>query len=138
MKKEEVRATVSSCTPSETVIRGTVAPCFEITVDFRTSKGIVQKSFKRGTAIDVGTTLNMSYDHRNDTVEPSTKETTKVNNVPIVLGSLITAAIIIGSIVIVATHSGMSDKNVGCFIGLIMCLAFAWGGIFIKFIYGRL
>lgn len=135
MKKEEVRATVSGCIPSETVIRGTVAPCFEITVDFRTSKGMVQKSFKRGTSIDVGTTLNMCYDHRYDTVELSTNKATKINNVPIVLGCLLSAAILIGSIVIVSTHSGFSDKIVGCFIGLIMCLAFAWLGIFVGFIY---
>ena len=137
MKKEEVRATVSSCIPSETVIRGTVAPCFEITVDFRTTKGMVQKSFKRGTAIDVGTTINMCYDHRYDTIEFSNGGTAKVNNIPIILGSIFTVSLIVGSIVIAAVVSGFSDKVIGCFIGILMCLGMMWGGICIAFIYPK-
>ena len=137
MKKEEVRATVSNCVPSETVIRGTVAPCFEITVDFRTSKGIVQKSFKRGTAIDVGTTINMCYDHRYGTVELSNGGTAKVNNIPIILGSIFTVSLIVGSIVIAAVVSGFNDKVIGCFIGILMCLGMMWGGICIAFIYPK-
>lgn len=137
MKKEEVRATVSSCVPSETVIRGTVAPCFEITVDFRTSKGIVQKSFKRGTAIEVGTTINMCYDHRYDTIEFSNGGTAKVNNIPIILGSIFTVSLIVGSIVIAAVVSGFNDKVIGCFIGILMCLGMMWGGICIAFIYPK-
>ena len=137
MKKEEVRATVTSCVPSETVIRGTVAPCFEITVDFRTSKGIVQKSFKRGTAIDVGTTINMCYDHRYDTIEFSNGGTAKVNNIPIILGSIFTVSLIVGSIVIAAVVSGFNGKVIGCFIGILMCLGMMWGGICIAFIYPK-
>ena len=137
MKKEEVRATVSSCVPSETVIRGTVSPCFEITVEFRTSKGIKSHTFKRGTAIDVGTTINMCYDHRYETVELSNGATTKVKNVPVILGSIFTVALIAASIVIAAVVSGFNDKIIGCFIGLLMCLAMMWGGICIAFVYPK-
>lgn len=137
MKKEEVRATVSSCIPSETVIRGTVAPCFEITVDFRTSKGIKSQSFKRGTAIDVGTTLNMCYDHRYDTIELSTNAATKINSIPILLGSIFSIALVAGSIVVVSVFSNFNDKVIGCFIGLLMCLGMMWAGIYVTFIFPK-
>ena len=137
MKKEEVRATVSSCVPSETVIRGTVSPCFEITVDFRTSKGIKSHTFKRGTAIDVGTTINMCYDHRYGTIEMSNGAATKINNIPVLLGSILSVALVIGSIVIAAVVSEFNDKIIGCFIGILMCLGMMWGGIVIAFIYPK-
>lgn len=137
MKKEEVRATVSNCVPSETVIRGTVAPCFEITVDFRTSKGIKSQTFKRGTAIDVGTTINMCYDHKYGAIELSNGKTTKVNNIPVLIGSIFSVILVIGSIVIVSIFNDFNTKIICCFVGMLTCLGMMWGGIVIAFIFPK-
>lgn len=137
MGKEEVRATVVSCEPSETIIRGTVAPCFEIMVEFRTKKGIVSQSFKRGTAIDIGTTIKMSYDHRYGSVEMSTQTATKINNIPILLGSIVSVGVLVAALVIGAVFGGFSGKVIGCILGVIICLGFEWVGIFIAFIYPK-
>lgn len=137
MRKEEVRATVVRCEPSETIIRGTVTPCFEITVEFRTQKGIVSQSFKRGTAIDEGTTINMCYDHTYGSVEISTQAATKINNIPIVLGSILSVGVLVASLIIGAAFGGFSGKVIGCFLGVILCLGFEWLGLYVVFIYPK-
>ena len=137
MKKENVRATVVSCIPSETVIQGTACRCFEITVEFNSSNGLVSKSYKRGNAMEEGTILIMCYNPNNGALEMETALKTKNKNTPVLAGVCCSLLLFVALIVLGAKFNVLNDKGIGCLIGVALLMVFMWVGIYITFIFPR-
>ena len=134
MKKENVSATVVSCIPTETVINGTASRCFEITVEFRSSNGIVSRSFKRGNAVEEGTTYNMCYYPNSGAVEMATGNDAKVKNIPILVGVVVSLLVIAVPIVLVSLIKGFDGETFAYLFAIIMFMGFLWVGIYFVFI----
>lgn len=137
MKKENVRATVVSCVPTETVINGTASRCFEITVEFRSTNGIVSRSFKRGNAVEDGTTYDMCYYPDSGMVEMATAADVKVKNIPMIVGGIISALVVVVPVALVSALKGFDGEVFGYFLAILMCMGFLWVGIYFVFIFPK-
>lgn len=135
-RKEQLRATVVSCEPSESLIRGTVVPCFEIRFEFLSSEGIVGKSIKRGNAMDVGTTFYVNY-YKDGSVEMTNAPSKRIKNMSILLGAFGAVAALALLFVLAINFGKLNDKGIGCLIGIVLCMIFMFLGIYAGVIYPR-
>ena len=136
MKKELVRATVISCEPSENVIRGTVVPCYEIEFEYFTPTGNVRKSIKRGTAMEVGTSMYLDC-YENGTIEQADGKIKKAGNPQLVVGVLlgITMLVIIG--VALLKFGQLNKWQMGILMGILLSLVFIFLGFYIAVIFPK-
>lgn len=130
-----VMATVVSCDTSETKIRGMTFECYEIGLEFSSPNGIVHKSLKRGTPMDVGSALQVCYNPKDDTIEMAENIKNKTNVSARAIKVIV--AIFISAFLVFFFYKAFeyNDKAAAHLLAICMCMVFVFIGFYV-IIYG--
>ena len=126
-----VTATVVSCDISETKIRGMLFECYEIGLEFSTPNGIVHKSLKRGTPMDIGSAIQVYYNPKDDTIEMPENIKNKTNIPSRAIKVIV--AIFISAFLVIFFYKAFeyNDKAAAHLLAICMCMVFVFIGFYV-------